>query len=461
MFKKLELLFYYVILFLIIRISCTPFKKNAENQMVLTVFNKIIEEKLQDLFIKYDNITKRLNQIETKIDEIQSFKNTSEYHINVGIRLKNHYSSYHSSKSIWDCFEICKNDHANCSAISYNNYLKNCYLFKQNEYIIVHNLDWSSIFRSNYEIKINNKKQNKIVIENNPIKLKLIGGHNGSILSMAILPNGNLVSGSSDGSIIVWDTNNGSIINKLQGHTSYVRTLAVLKNGDLVSGSFDGSIIIWNMNNGSIRFRLISPSPNCLTVLPNGDLVSGSYQDSIKIWNPNSGKLKNILYCSESKFTFATTSLTVLPNSGDLIGSTCYGNLISWNTLDGTIKTLADNKTFYFDFITVLQNGDLAIVNKDAANSIIVLDKNDHKLKMRLFGHSNYVDALTALKNGDLASSSEDNSIIIWNVNDGLIRKKLFGHTAGVFTLLTLPNGDLVSGSSDKSIIIWDRMYFS
>jgi len=194
------------------------------------------------------------------------------------------------------------------------------------------------------------------------------------------------------------------------------------------------------MNNGSIRFRLTSYTPTCLTVLPNGDLVSGSYHDSIKIWNPNNGKLKNILYCSESKFTFGTTSLTVLPNSGDLIGSTCYGNLISWNTLDGTIRLLADNKTFYFDFITVLQNGDLAIVNKDSVNSIIILDKNDHKLKMRLFGHSNYVNALSVLKNGDLASSSEDNSIIIWNLSDGLIKKKLLGHTAAVKTSIKLVN---------------------
>src|SRR5271163_3379531 len=71
-------------------------------------------------------------------------------------------------------------------------------------------------------------------------------GHTGQVKCLLTLPNGDLVSGSSDNSIKIWKDRN--LINTLNGHIYTVSCLAVLLNGDLVSGSYDNTIKIWRNN---------------------------------------------------------------------------------------------------------------------------------------------------------------------------------------------------------------------
>ena len=65
-------------------------------------------------------------------------------------------------------------------------------------------------------------------------------------MSLAVLPDGTLASGSWDNTIKIWNTTTGDIIRTLTGHSDWVRTLAVLPDGTLASGSTDTTIKIWN-----------------------------------------------------------------------------------------------------------------------------------------------------------------------------------------------------------------------
>ena len=101
-----------------------------------------------------------------------------------------------------------------------------------------------------------------------------------------MLENGDLVSGSLDTTIKIWNIEDGTVRRTLSGHTEKVLALQVLDNGDLVSGSSDGTIKIWDVENGTLKKDIEVNSDaeiNALIVLPNGDLVS-EYNDSIQIW---------------------------------------------------------------------------------------------------------------------------------------------------------------------------------
>lgn len=75
---------------------------------------------------------------------------------------------------------------------------------------------------------------------------KILFNHEDRVLTINVLKNGDLVSGSSDKTIKIWDKDTGKLKKTLTGHTDYVKQILVLPNGNLVSASFDFTIKVWN-----------------------------------------------------------------------------------------------------------------------------------------------------------------------------------------------------------------------
>ncbi|RNA19703.1 O-acetyltransferase oatA [Brachionus plicatilis] len=80
----------------------------------------------------------------------------------------------------------------------------------------------------------------------------LLGGHLcfGMFGSLVVLKNGHLASVINYYKIKIWNTNDGSLKKTLTDpvRKKFIRSLAVLYNGNLVGGHTDGSIRIWNMS---------------------------------------------------------------------------------------------------------------------------------------------------------------------------------------------------------------------
>ena len=83
--------------------------------------------------------------------------------------------------------------------------------------------------------------------------IKTLNGHTNVVFSLTVLQNGNLVSGSVDNTIKIWNQTTGALIQTLAGHTDGVDALTVLQNGNLVCGSRDNKIKDMESNNWSIN----------------------------------------------------------------------------------------------------------------------------------------------------------------------------------------------------------------
>ena len=104
-----------------------------------------------------------------------------------------------------------------------------------------------------------------------------------------------MVSTSRDRTVKIWDAN-GQLKNTFLYHRRRVDSVAVLPNGEIASGSYDGRIIISD-SNGLVKSTIAAHKENnyiwSMVALPNGQLASSSYDKTIKIW-PDPAKFDNL-----------------------------------------------------------------------------------------------------------------------------------------------------------------------
>jgi WD40 repeat protein len=110
-------------------------------------------------------------------------------------------------------------------------------------------------------------------------------GHTNSVMCVAVLPDGNFVSGANDRTLRMWNTNTGKTIRIFQNTYLFVNSVAVLPDGNFVSGPYFKVVRLWNTNTGEIirTFEGHTDAVNNIAVLPDGNFISSSNDDTFRI----------------------------------------------------------------------------------------------------------------------------------------------------------------------------------
>ena len=129
-------------------------------------------------------------------------------------------------------------------------------------------------------------------------------GHALGVQEVAWHPNGLLLAtGSSDGSLRLWDTRNGALLRTFRGHLGQVQTVAWDPEGNrIASGASDGELKIWDANKGNNILQIEAHKNVVLSVAwdPEGNrIASGADDGELKIWDANKGN--NILQIEAHK----------------------------------------------------------------------------------------------------------------------------------------------------------------
>jgi WD40 repeat protein len=275
---------------------------------------------------------------------------------------------------------------------------------------------------------------------NGSLLYTIFTGHTDLIRKLTKLPNGNLVSGSDDRTIKIWNPKNGSLVLTLNCQQPYISMLEILPNGNLASGSADATIKIWNPNNGSLIFILIGKTSGivALVTLHDGNLASGSYDGIFEIWNPSNGTLLNTFNGGSSSILSLATLL-----NGNLASSSWDSTVKIWNPYNGVlIFSLSPINNIVF-ILKSLPNGNLVTCSGDG--NVKIWNPNNGLLLNNLTGNKYSVSALVTLPNNNLATGSMDGTIKIWNLNNGSLLFTLTGHTGYIESLETLINYFLVA----------------
>ena len=313
------------------------------------------------------------------------------------------------------------------------------------------------------------------------------GNHgSGRVSSLAFTPDGKqLVCGSWNNIIQIWDKDSGRLKYVLRGHSGQVTTLAV-NDKWCVSGSMDQHLRLWRHQNQvweesetssitiplpdeNIRTRGNKQKKNIITsvYLSKTDHCYSGWEDGyVRIWKiDENGKLELVQYedFSKGKKGLRILSIGVTGDEHYCIVRTSYNELIIWDWKNQTTKTLSSPSATpcalaVYNNICVFsdRNNSIWSIDVTKANSIddaIGFDENGE------FGkHTKNINSIVFTPDGKyLATGSYDLTIRVWSMESRKCLFKLESHLRRVHAVTISTDGKLLySGSRDKTIKVWD-----
>ena len=202
-------------------------------------------------------------------------------------------------------------------------------------------------------------------------RVKILGGHTGSITSAAFSPDGKLlVSGGEDGVVRLWSVTSGKQIASFNGHSDFVESVAFSPDGQLlVSGGEDGVVRLWSVTSGKqiASFNGYSDFVESVAFSPDGKtLASGSRDRTVRLWSVTSGKLLQILSGSMGH----VLSIAFSPD-GKLIASASDSDTTVrlWNVATGKLLRTLNGHTNEVTSVAFSPNGKLLANDKRQAAS--------------------------------------------------------------------------------------------
>jgi WD40 repeat protein len=146
-----------------------------------------------------------------------------------------------------------------------------------------------------------------------------------------VLEGGRIASGSSDGTVRVWnpDTGDSTVVTR---HDHAVWALAVLEGGRIASGSSDGTVRVWNPDTGDTTVvTRHDRAVRALAVLEGGRLASGSEDGTVRVWSPNHHEVGPESDSLGFAFTSPVWSLVTLDRHRDLLAAGLRdGHVLVW-----------------------------------------------------------------------------------------------------------------------------------
>jgi WD40 repeat protein/Flp pilus assembly protein TadD len=287
-------------------------------------------------------------------------------------------------------------------------------------------------------------------------------GFKGVTLSL----NGQMVAaGAEDGSVWLWQVQDGQLRHSLEGHTDRVGGIAFSPNGELVvSGGWDGQVNFWQVDDGELRQTIQINHPKFdipdaiwdLAYSPDGRFVAVGGSSSLD-------GLVQLIEVGEEEIPARLEGHTDLvygvafSPDNQILASASYDSTVSlWRVSDGSFIRTLEGALHNAQSVAFSPDGEILAVSM--GDQTVQLWQVDDGMPLHTLAQQPYnVLSIAFSPNGTiLANGLADGTIQLWQVSDWELVYSLKEHTDAIWgTAFSADGSILATASDDRTVHLW------
>jgi WD40 repeat protein len=293
-------------------------------------------------------------------------------------------------------------------------------------------------------------KQTNLTRPGGPL-IRTLEGHSGGVNAVAVVDGRQAVSGSSDGTLRIWDLQTGETLRTLKGPSRGVNAVAMVDGRRAVSGSGDGTLRVWDLETGETLRTLDGRSGGvyAVAVVDSRRAVSGSGDGTLRVWDLETGETLRTLdgHLGAIYAVAVVDGRRAVSASGD-------GTLRVWDFETGeTLHTLEGHSSWVRTVAMV--DGRRAVSSGDDG-TLRVWDLETGETLRTLDGHSGAIDAVAVVDGRRAISGSSDGTLRIWDLETGGTLRIFEGYSGWVQAVAVVDGRRAISASIDRTLRVWD-----
>ena len=291
--------------------------------------------------------------------------------------------------------------------------------------------------------------------------LRTLKEHRNQVISAAFSFDGSTFATGSKGSMCIWDTQSGELIQNFKQYSEWSNIIVSMSNTQWISGGRDGSLCWWNSEPEALEpFLQVKAHETSIRALAyaNGGtcVVSGSIDGVVKVWD-KSGKCLQTLQFENSQLSSPVHSISLRFDGGTCLVGHQNGHISFWDISNGRCLNVLKGHEQRVYGVSMTPDGKLA-ASCSMDKTIRVWDLDAGVCARILNGHTFPVDGVSISPWGDeVISSGKDGRMIRWSIEKRSCIETNPVTREEVTSLKELADGRIISGHKEGKICIHDQ----